>query len=75
MDGPVTPAGRVISVGGRGDDPEAQVDFGEDYGVKHLLLCATIENSDLNRRWPRTGADGATYRASLQIRLRGLPLT
>ena len=30
--------GRVISVEGRGDDPEAQVDFGEDYGVKHLLL-------------------------------------
>ena len=30
--------GRVLSVEGRGDDPEAKVDFGDDYGVKHLLL-------------------------------------
>jgi DNA helicase II / ATP-dependent DNA helicase PcrA len=30
--------GRVISVEGRGDDPEAKVDFGGDYGIKHLLL-------------------------------------
>jgi DNA helicase-2/ATP-dependent DNA helicase PcrA len=30
--------GRVLSVEGRGDDPEAKVDFGEDYGIKHLLL-------------------------------------
>src|SRR5580658_7637343 len=30
--------GRVLSVEGRGDDPEAKVDFGEEYGVKHLLL-------------------------------------
>jgi DNA helicase II / ATP-dependent DNA helicase PcrA len=30
--------GRVVSVEGRGDDPEAKVDFGEEYGVKHLLL-------------------------------------
>jgi DNA helicase-2/ATP-dependent DNA helicase PcrA len=30
--------GTVLSVEGRGDDPEAKVDFGEDYGVKHLLL-------------------------------------
>jgi DNA helicase-2/ATP-dependent DNA helicase PcrA len=29
---------RVLSVEGRGDDPEAKVDFGEEYGVKHLLL-------------------------------------
>jgi ATP-dependent DNA helicase UvrD/PcrA len=30
--------GTVLSVEGRGDDPEAKIDFGEDYGVKHLLL-------------------------------------
>jgi len=30
--------GRVLSVEGRGDDPEAKVDFGEDYGTKHLLV-------------------------------------
>ena len=30
--------GRVLSVEGRGDDPEAKVDFGEEYGVKHLLV-------------------------------------
>ncbi|HET9898875.1 MAG TPA: DNA helicase PcrA [Streptosporangiaceae bacterium] len=30
--------GRVLSVEGRGDDPEAKVDFGDEYGVKHLLL-------------------------------------
>ena len=30
--------GRVLSVEGRGDDPEAKVDFGDDYGIKHLLL-------------------------------------
>jgi DNA helicase-2/ATP-dependent DNA helicase PcrA len=30
--------GTVLSVEGRGDDPEAKVDFGEDYGIKHLLL-------------------------------------
>ncbi len=30
--------GTVLSVEGRGDDPEARVDFGGDYGVKHLLL-------------------------------------
>jgi hypothetical protein len=30
--------GRVISVGGPPDDPEAMVDFGEEYGVKRLLL-------------------------------------
>jgi DNA helicase-2/ATP-dependent DNA helicase PcrA len=30
--------GRVLSVEGRGDDPEAKVDFGEEYGIKHLLL-------------------------------------
>jgi DNA helicase II / ATP-dependent DNA helicase PcrA len=30
--------GRVLSVEGRGDDPEAKIDFGGDYGIKHLLL-------------------------------------
>ncbi|HVB46485.1 MAG TPA: DNA helicase PcrA [Streptosporangiaceae bacterium] len=30
--------GRVLCVEGRGDDPEAKVDFGEEYGTKHLLL-------------------------------------
>ncbi len=30
--------GTVLSVEGRGDDPEAKIDFGADYGVKHLLL-------------------------------------
>jgi DNA helicase II / ATP-dependent DNA helicase PcrA len=30
--------GKVLSVEGRGDDPEAKVDFGDDYGIKHLLL-------------------------------------
>jgi DNA helicase-2/ATP-dependent DNA helicase PcrA len=30
--------GRVLSVEGRGDDPEAKVDFGEEYAIKHLLL-------------------------------------
>jgi DNA helicase-2/ATP-dependent DNA helicase PcrA len=30
--------GLVLSVEGRGDDPEAKVDFGEEYGIKHLLL-------------------------------------
>jgi DNA helicase II / ATP-dependent DNA helicase PcrA len=30
--------GRVLSVEGRPDDPEAKVDFGEEYGIKHLLL-------------------------------------
>jgi DNA helicase II / ATP-dependent DNA helicase PcrA len=30
--------GTVLSVEGRGDDPEAKIDFGGDYGVKHLVL-------------------------------------
>ncbi len=30
--------GTVLSVEGRGDDPEAKIDFGGDYGIKHLLL-------------------------------------
>ncbi|HEY2506385.1 MAG TPA: DNA helicase PcrA [Streptosporangiaceae bacterium] len=30
--------GTVLAVEGRGDDPEAKVDFGGEYGVKHLLL-------------------------------------
>ncbi|HEV2371968.1 MAG TPA: DNA helicase PcrA [Streptosporangiaceae bacterium] len=30
--------GTVVSVEGSGDDPEAKVDFGGGYGVKHLLL-------------------------------------
>jgi DNA helicase II / ATP-dependent DNA helicase PcrA len=30
--------GRVLSVEGRGDDPEAKVDFGDEFGIKHLLL-------------------------------------
>jgi DNA helicase-2/ATP-dependent DNA helicase PcrA len=30
--------GTVLSVEGRGDDPEAKIDFGADYGIKHLVL-------------------------------------
>jgi DNA helicase-2/ATP-dependent DNA helicase PcrA len=30
--------GMVLSVEGRGDDPEAKIDFGGDYGIKHLVL-------------------------------------
>jgi DNA helicase-2/ATP-dependent DNA helicase PcrA len=30
--------GRVLSVEGRGDDPEAKIDFGGEYGIKHLVL-------------------------------------
>jgi DNA helicase-2/ATP-dependent DNA helicase PcrA len=30
--------GTVLSVEGSGDDPEAKIDFGSDYGVKHLVL-------------------------------------
>jgi DNA helicase II / ATP-dependent DNA helicase PcrA len=30
--------GTVLSVEGRGDDPEAKIDFGDDYGIKHLVL-------------------------------------
>jgi DNA helicase II / ATP-dependent DNA helicase PcrA len=30
--------GTVLSVEGRGDDPEAKIDFGGDYGIKHLVL-------------------------------------
>jgi DNA helicase II / ATP-dependent DNA helicase PcrA len=30
--------GTVLSVEGSGDDPEAKVDFGGEYGIKHLLL-------------------------------------
>jgi DNA helicase-2/ATP-dependent DNA helicase PcrA len=30
--------GTVLSVQGRGDDPEAKIDFGSDYGIKHLVL-------------------------------------
>jgi DNA helicase-2/ATP-dependent DNA helicase PcrA len=30
--------GTVMSVEGSGDDPEAKIDFGGDYGVKHLVL-------------------------------------
>jgi DNA helicase II / ATP-dependent DNA helicase PcrA len=30
--------GTVLSVEGRGDDPEAKIDFGSDYGIKHLVL-------------------------------------
>ena len=30
--------GRVLSVEGRGDDPEAKIDFGGDYGIRHLVL-------------------------------------
>ena len=30
--------GTVLSVEGRGDDPEAKIDFGGEYGVKHLVL-------------------------------------
>jgi DNA helicase II / ATP-dependent DNA helicase PcrA len=30
--------GTVLSVERRGDDPEARIDFGGDYGVKHLVL-------------------------------------
>jgi DNA helicase-2/ATP-dependent DNA helicase PcrA len=30
--------GTVVSVQGSGDDPEAKIDFGGDYGVKHLVL-------------------------------------
>src|ERR1700722_16878376 len=30
--------GTVLSVEGRGDDPEAKIAFGGDYGIKHLVL-------------------------------------
>jgi DNA helicase-2/ATP-dependent DNA helicase PcrA len=30
--------GTVLSVQGSGDDPEAKIDFGGEYGVKHLVL-------------------------------------
>jgi DNA helicase-2/ATP-dependent DNA helicase PcrA len=30
--------GTVISVQGTSDDPEAKIDFGGEYGVKHLVL-------------------------------------
>jgi DNA helicase-2/ATP-dependent DNA helicase PcrA len=30
--------GTVVSVQGTGDDPEAKIDFGGDYGIKHLVL-------------------------------------
>jgi DNA helicase-2/ATP-dependent DNA helicase PcrA len=30
--------GRVLSVQGHGDDPEAKIDFGGEYGIKHLVL-------------------------------------
>jgi DNA helicase II / ATP-dependent DNA helicase PcrA len=30
--------GTVVSVQGSGDDPEAKIDFGGEYGVKHLVL-------------------------------------
>jgi DNA helicase-2/ATP-dependent DNA helicase PcrA len=30
--------GTVVSADGRGDDAEAKIDFGGDYGVKHLVL-------------------------------------
>ncbi len=30
--------GRVLSVEGGGEDPEAKIDFGDEYGIKHLLL-------------------------------------
>jgi DNA helicase-2/ATP-dependent DNA helicase PcrA len=30
--------GTVLSIEGRGDDPEAKIDFGGDYGIKHLVL-------------------------------------
>jgi DNA helicase-2/ATP-dependent DNA helicase PcrA len=30
--------GTVLSVEGSGDDPEAKIDFGGEYGVKHLVL-------------------------------------
>jgi len=30
--------GTVLSVEGRSDDPEAKIDFGGDYGIKHLVL-------------------------------------
>ena len=35
---------RVLSVEGRGDDPEAKIDFGGGPGIKHLVLSyAPIE--------------------------------
>ncbi len=30
--------GTVLSVQGSGDDPEAKIDFGGEYGIKHLVL-------------------------------------
>ena len=30
--------GTVVSVQGSGDDPEAKIDFGGEYGIKHLVL-------------------------------------
>jgi DNA helicase II / ATP-dependent DNA helicase PcrA len=30
--------GTVVSVQGSGDDPEAKIDFGDGYGIKHLVL-------------------------------------
>jgi len=30
--------GTVVSMQGSADDPEAKIDFGGDYGIKHLVL-------------------------------------
>src|SRR6202035_3128943 len=48
--------GTVVSTDGSGDQAEAKIDFGADYGVKHLVL----RYAPLERWWarPAPGAPG-----------------
>ena len=60
--------GTVVSVQGSGDDPEAKIDFGGEYGIKHLVLrYAPIEEAAATRRGgypaPRPPRAAAVHRA------------
>src|SRR6202042_2609084 len=57
--------GTVVSTDGYGDQAEAKIDFGADYGVKHLVLryapLEKLRGPDPARgpgRWSRPGAAG-----------------